>query len=145
LRGEVSVTLATNRTERLEPGSVLFAADREIVVTAARPHQGRWLVCFEGVDDRDAADALKGALLTGDPLGDLPDDEVWLHELVGAEVLDASGSRLGAVTAVEANPAHDLLVVDGELLVPVVFMVEQRPGVVVVDPPDGLLEVNRRA
>jgi 16S rRNA processing protein RimM len=44
------------------------------------------------------------------------------------------------VVAVEANPAHDLLVLDDGALVPVVFVVEHTPGRVVVDPPAGLLE-----
>ena len=59
---------------------------------------------------------------------------------IGAEVRDRSGATSGASSAVEANPAHDLLVLDGGALVPMVFVVEQRDGVVVVDPPEGLLE-----
>ena len=51
---------------------------------------------------------------------------------------------LGTVTAVDANPAHDILVVDGDVLVPVVFLVEHADGVVIVDPPEGLVDVNRR-
>ena len=45
------------------------------------------------------------------------------------------------MTAVEANPAHDLLVLDSGALVPMVFVVEQRDGVVVIDPPDGLFDL----
>jgi hypothetical protein len=41
------------------------------------------------------------------------------------------------------NPAHDLLVLDESVLVPMVFVVDERPGIVIVDPPDGLLDVNR--
>lgn len=98
---------------------------------------------FTGVDDRTAAEALRGLALTGEPLGPLPTDERWLHELIDAEVLDRAGTRVGVVRAVEANPAHDLLVLDDGTLVPVVFVVDERPGVVVIDPPEGLLDVNR--
>jgi len=143
LRGEVAVSLSSNRTERLAPGEVLFAGDREFVVRAARPHGGRWLVQFEGVSDRDAAEALRGVVLSGEPLGPLPEGELWVHELIGSEVSDTTGRRLGRVVAVEANPAHDLLVLDDGALVPMVFVVEQRDGAVVVDPPAGLLDVNR--
>jgi hypothetical protein len=45
---------------------------------------------------------------------------------------------------VEANPASDLLVLDGDVLVPMHFVVDQGPGFVVVDPPEGLLDVNKR-
>jgi 16S rRNA processing protein RimM len=144
LRGEVAVTFSSNRPERAEPGAVLFAGDRALVVSASRPHQGRMLVCFEGVDDRTAAEALQGAELTGERLGadvELADDELWVHEVVGAEVRDRAGAVVGRVVAVEANPAHDLLVLDGGALVPMVFVVEQRDGVLVIDPPDGLFEL----
>ena len=145
LHGEVAVTFSSNRPERTAPGAVLYAGERALVVDAARPHQGRMLVRFAGVEDRTAAERLLGVELTADPLaGDadvLDDDELWVHEVVGAEVVDRAGAPVGRVTAVEANPAHDLLVLDGGRLVPMVFVVEQRDGVLVIDPPDGLLDL----
>jgi len=145
LRGEVAVTFSSNRPERAAPGAVLFVGDRELVIDASRPHQGRMLVQFAGVDDRTAAERLLGLELTADPLagddGTLADDELWVHEVVGAEVVDRAGTPVGRVVAVEANPAHDLLVLEGGALVPMVFVVEQRDGELVIDPPDGLLDL----
>ena len=65
-----------------------------------------------------------------------------MHELIGAEVRTPDGRAWGAVTAVEANPASDLLVLPGGRLVPTVFVVDESglPAVVVIDPPAGLLE-----
>jgi 16S rRNA processing protein RimM len=143
VRGEVVVRLHTDRAERTTPGAVLRAGDRELVVASARPHQGRWLVRFEGITDRDAAEELRGAILVGGPLDDPGEGRVWVHELVGEEVRDVHGAALGRVAAVEVNPAHDILVLDGGALVPMVFVVEHRNGIVVVDPPEGLLDVNR--
>jgi 16S rRNA processing protein RimM len=145
LRGELAVRFSSNRPERAAVGSVLFAGDRELVIDASRPHQGRMLVHFTGVDDRTSAEALLGVELRADRFGgdevELADDEVWVHELVGAEVLDRAGTSWGHVVAVEANPAHDLLVLDRGALVPMVFVVEQREGALVIDPPDGLFEL----
>ena len=141
--GEVVVTLHTDRPERTTPGAVLHAGDRTLVVASARPHQGRWLVRFEGVTDRDDAEELRGATLVGEPLDDPGEGRVWVHELVGDEVRDVHGHTLGRVAGVEANPAHDILVLDDGVLVPMVFVVDRQPGVLVVDPPDGLLDVNR--
>jgi 16S rRNA processing protein RimM len=140
----VSVTLTSDRSERVEPGAVLRAGERDLVVATSRPHRGRWLVRFEGVEDRTAAEVLLGAVLTAAPLAAPGDDELWVHELVGAEVRDGSGQVLGRVRAVEPNPAHDLLVLDDGTLVPAVFVTDHTPGTVVVDPPPGLLDVNRR-
>jgi 16S rRNA processing protein RimM len=144
LRGEVSITFVSNRPERAAPGAVLHAGDRVLVIASSRRHQGKWLVHFEGVDDRSSAEALRGSLLTAEPLTDtthLDDGEFWVHELIGSAVVDTQGSALGRVVGIEANPAHDLLVLDTDVLVPMVFVVEHRDDVVVVDPPAGLLEL----
>jgi 16S rRNA processing protein RimM len=144
LTGEVGVSATTNRDERFTPGSVLYAGGRALVVSSARRHGGRWLVRFGGVDDRTAAESLQGVTLTGDPLDTLADDEHWVHETIGRDVLDRDGRVLGHVVAVEANPAHDLLVLDDGTLVPMVFVVDDDTRGLVVDPPEGLLDVNRR-
>jgi len=145
LRGEVAVTFLSDRPERVTPGSALSArfergTSRDLVIAESRRHQQRWLLRFEGVDDRDGAAALTGAVLYAP---ELPghDDELWVHELVGSEVVDTRGHALGTVAAIEANPAHDLLVLDGGALVPVTFVVEHGAGPVVVDVPEGLFDL----
>jgi 16S rRNA processing protein RimM len=140
VRGDLMVTLTTDRTERVDPGTEWWVDDRSLTVVTSRPQKGRLVVHLEGVDDRDAAAALTGARIHAAPL-DVTGDDVWVHEVIGAEVHDRAGSRLGTVTAVEANPAHDLLVLDGGGLIPMVFVVEHERGRVVVDLPEGLLEV----
>ena len=49
---------------------------------------------------------------------------------------------LGRCTAVVANPAHDLLELDSGALVPIVFVVSNEPGRVVIDPPEGLFDLD---
>ena len=138
LRGEVVVELVTNRTERLAPGTELATDGGSLEVLRSSPFQHRWIVAFAGVDDRHGADALRGVTLLADALDDPA--ELWVHELVGAEAVDTAGAPLGTVVAVEANPASDLLVLDGGGLVPLRFVVSSAPGTVVVDPPAGLLD-----
>lgn len=139
IRGEVVVQATTNRPERFEPGSEHFVGARRLVVDKARSYRGRWIVAYEGVDDRDQAEELRDALVTGEPIDVLAEGEMWVHELVGAEVIDQAGSRLGVIESVEVNPAHDLLVLDTGGLVPVVFVTGTAEGKVIVDPPPGLL------
>ena len=138
LRGEVIVELYTNRTERLAPGTVLDGPGGPLEVLRATPHQRRWIVSLAGVVDHAGAEALRGAVLSAEPLDD--PDALWVHQLVGSEVVDADGAAHGRVVAVEANPASDLLVLEGGALVPLRFVVESGPGRVVVDPPAGLLD-----
>jgi 16S rRNA processing protein RimM len=140
LRGEVVVHLLSDYPEvRLAPGSHLQAGDTELVVRSARPHQDRWLVQFEEVGDRSAAERLAGLTLTGEAFDD--PDALWVHELVGSRVVEeASGTDRGRVVAVVANPAHDLLELDTGFLVPIVFVRALRDGVAFVDVPDGLFD-----
>jgi 16S rRNA processing protein RimM len=142
LKGEVIVELVSNRPEeRLAPGAQLATDDGELEVVSSTPHHHRWIVRFAGVDDREGADRLRGAVLRGEPLDE--DGTLWVHELIGAQVFDRAGGCVGSVVAVEPNPASDLLVVavgDREHLVPMVFVVETEPGRIVIDPPEGLFD-----
>ena len=140
LAGEVVVEVWTDRTERFDPGNELTLEDGATLrVRQARPHQGRYLVFFEGVADRAGAEALRGRVLRAPPT-EVP-GVLWVHELVGSVVRDTEGVALGTVEAVEANPASDLLVLSGGGLVPVRFVVGHVAGEsVTVDIPDGLLE-----
>ena len=92
LKGEVSVTLSSDRLERLAIGSVLYAESRPLVVTATRPHSGRWLVCFEGVDHRFGAATDDDVALAAD----LVLEVVVLELVVFVAHSDASASGVAA-------------------------------------------------
>jgi 16S rRNA processing protein RimM len=100
-------------------------AGTRYLVTAARSHCARLLVSFEGIDDRTAADGLRGRelLVPESWLPDLPDGEWWPHQLEGCRMVTERGRELGVLSEVIANPANDLWVaVDetgSETLVPV--------------------------
>jgi 16S rRNA processing protein RimM len=133
------VELWTDRTERLRCGATLVSDVGELQVAAARAHQGRFLVRFEGVADRMGAETLRGLELRATPLH--VEGALWVHELVGARVVTAAGLDVGTVVALEPNPASDLLVLEGGALVPLRFVTALEPGVrVTVDVPDGLFD-----
>lgn len=140
LRGEVFVDPITNRPERFERGAVHYAGDRTLVVARARSQKRRWVVAYEGVSDLEGAEALRAAVLTGDPIDVLGQGEMWVHELIGSSVVDDEGVARGRVIDVEANPAHDILVLDSGVLIPVVFVSEFAGGRVVVSAPAGLFD-----
>ena len=138
LRGEVIVELVTDRVERVAAGSVLQRPGGTLTIERSSSHQGRWIVQFAGVATREAAEALRGTVLSAEPIED--PDVLWVHDLIGAGVVDAGGVRRGAVVSVIANPASDLLELDDGTLVPVRFVTGHADGVVHVDAPDGLFE-----
>jgi 16S rRNA processing protein RimM len=139
LRGDTVVHFSTNRTERTEGGAE-FETD---IGTLRIEHLGRsgrrWIVRFAGVDSLEQAEAIRGTVLRAQPIPD--PDALWVHELVGAQVVDAAdGKILGSVSSVLPNPASDLLELDGGGLVPLRFVVAHEPGRVTVDIPRGLLD-----
>ncbi len=136
VRGDVIVRLTTNRTERVDVGSTLVVGDTPRTITTSRPHQGDHIVHFDGIDVREVADELRGVELKAEPIDD--PDELWVHELIGCDVVDATGRTKGAVVEVVANPASDLLELDSGALVPLRFVTSREPGVINVDVPDGL-------
>ena len=161
IRGEVVIGVRTDEPDlRFAVGATLDVAEQEegpadgkrLTVAAARWHSGQLLVAFEGITDRTAAAELTGSWLSVDSsqLPDIPDpDEFRDHELIGLSVRTADGDRVGVVTDV-LHYGQDLLVVrrsdsgDGESLVPfvkaIVPEVDIAAGVLVIDPPPGLLD-----
>lgn len=158
VRGELVVEVRTDSPERrFVPGAVLGVQRRgdrsqeSFTVTAARPHAGRLLVSAAGIDSREAAEELRGALLTVTPEElEAPEDpeEFHDHQLEQLHVVHVSGEPVGVVQEVLHTPAGEILAVrteEGrEVLIP--FVSEMVPevdlanGRLAVDPPEGLLD-----
>ncbi|MFY1690718.1 ribosome maturation factor RimM [Plantactinospora sp. WMMB782] len=175
IRGEVTVEVRTDEPEtrfavgtvlRTDPAAAagrppapvdgapgeLFRVPDRLTVEAARWHQGRLLVSFDGVYDRDVAEALRGTLLVVDSAELSPPDdpdEFNDHQLVGLAVVTPAGESLGEVARIDHAPASDLLVLrrpEGRTaLIPfvraIVPEVDLAAGRVVVDAPPGLLDL----
>jgi len=147
-RGQVIVNPDTDfAQERFRPGQIVQVRR----IASVRFHQGRPVIALEGVDTMDAADALAGAELKmpAAALGSLPGGTFYHHDLVGCEVRDTRGEALGRVTGVEGPMERSRLVVQGprgELLIPLVadicVKVDPAAREIVVDPPEGLLDLN---
>ena len=155
VRGEVTVEVRTDDPDlRFAPGAVLRTepADRGPLTVAGRRWNGQvLLLLIDGIDSREAAEELRNTELHV-PVAELPEledpDVFYDHQLVGLSARLPDGTELGTVGAVRHEGA-DLLVVrrveGGELLVPfvtaIVPTVDVPGGVVVVDPPEGLLDL----
>ena len=128
--------LTTDRVERVDPGTVLSTDHGDLTVAASRPHQDRWIVT-PAMHPR-AGRGLAGTGAAAAPLDDPA--ELWVHDMVGADVLTA-GDKLGRCVAVVANPAADLIELESGALIPVAFVADHASGTLTVDLPDGLLDL----
>ncbi len=160
ITGELVVDVRTDDPDaRFAVGNRLRLKDtragtvREAVISSARPHGGRLLVRLEGITDRDSAEALRGQLFVLDstelpPIDD--PDEFYDHQLEGLAVRTVQGVDVGSVIEVLHTPGGELLSVraesGGEVLVPfvseIVTEVSLADGIVRIDPPEGLLDLD---
>lgn len=151
IRGEVAVDVRSDQPEQRFAVGTEFATDRgRLRIESLRWHGARLLVGFEGVDDRSAAEQLRGILLVVDVPDDerLEDpDEFYDHQLVGLRVDTVGGEHVGEVAEVLHLQLQDVLAVrtgDGrEILVPFVAAIVPRVDLdaesVTIDPPEGLI------
>jgi 16S rRNA processing protein RimM len=168
VRGESVIGVRTDEPDlRFAVGAVLdvdrslpagegAASGGQLTVASVRWHSGQLLVTFDGITDRTAAGELTGSWLSVDS-SQLPEstdpDEFRDHELIGLSVRTSAGDAVGVVADV-LHHGQDLLVVRqdgdrdggkaGEYLVPfvkaIVPEVDVSAGVLVIDPPPGLID-----
>ncbi len=155
-RGQVIVDPATDfPEERFRPGSVLLTqrggSIDTLTVESVRFHRGRPIIGLAGVTTMDAAEALAGSELRidADALQPLPPGTFYRHDLIGCSVETPRGNSIGVVTGVEGDGAGSRLIVQigGEdVLIPladgICLEVDTARRKIVVEPPDGLLDLN---
>lgn len=151
VRGDLFVEPMTDEPDvRFAPGSKLITSTNEtLTIQDFKWHSGRFVVHFEGVDDRTPAEALKGIELSVDvDPNQLPEDpdEFYDHQLIGLKVF-LNSVQIGQVSEVIHLPAQDLLAIKrpelDEVLVPFVTefvpIVDIALGRIEITPPVGLL------
>ena len=163
-RGQVIANVETDLPDRrFRQGNALHVQVdgglRTLRIAAARFHAGRPVLTLAGVETMDQAEALAGLELRvpESELPPLPPGSFFHHALTGCAVRTVAGADVGTVAAVGgAAGAHRLLVrrtgdpdgATGEIDVPlaaaICVEVDPERRLIVVDPPEGLLELNRR-
>ncbi|HYK41883.1 MAG TPA: ribosome maturation factor RimM [Thermoanaerobaculia bacterium] len=155
LAGELSVEPFTDVPDRFVPGVRvewrLGGDTKMLTVHSARTHGDRLLIAFEGFAGVDSARSLSGGELSVPDADAAPAPEGWYmsHEIEGWRCEDVSGRFAGTVRLLETTPAGALLSIETpsgkEALVPfvhpIVVLVDESLRRVVIDPPEGLLEV----
>lgn len=152
IRGELRVQWYGQAA--LRPGAPLWLQQggeqpSPVRLLAVRWHRGMPLARLEGVADRTAAELLRGAKLLAQrrELPAAAQDEAYLCDLMGCDVLLPDGSRLGRLDHVESPAGQELwsIVTDAgrEVLFPAQpqFITGFGQGSVSIAPPEGLLDI----
>lgn len=143
--------------ERFRPGAVVCVRRgggvERLAIRDVRFHRGRPIVGFDGVGTLPGAEALANAELRAlaEALGVLPAGTFYYHELIGCRVETVGGRAVGTVVSIEGGgEAHRLIVrqeASAEVQVPlaasICVRIDPRGRSITLDPPAGLLDVNR--
>jgi 16S rRNA processing protein RimM len=153
--GEVVLFSLTDVEGRLENTDHFLLLSKDDVigkleVESRRFFQGRHVLKFSGISDRNSAEELRGKMLAveADEIGTLPPDTFFIHDLIGMKVCLQDGTEIGKVKGVLETGGADLLEVGerGEILIPftdeICREVDADKKVITIDPPEGLLQLN---
>ncbi len=140
LQGDIFVQLTTDRRERVVAGAQFHARDRLITVTSSRVlGNGRIIARFDVFEDRTQAERWTNVELFAEPIHD--PDALWVHEMIGKQVVDQHGVARGACVVILANPAAEILELDSGALVPTNFVTTIEGDTIFVEVPEGLFEL----
>jgi 16S rRNA processing protein RimM len=116
VKGEVRLKLFGEGVESLSRHKDIYVGGAQRRLLAVRAGGKAAVAKFAGVDDRSAAEALRGTLVEVDraALPPLADGEYYHADLIGLPAVDDSGTALGTVVAVENYGAGDLLEIEVE-------------------------------
>ena len=139
LQGELIVALTSNVDERIKTGTEIYLKVKEKIRNHKLKAIQKTLPSFSKRNqNRTEAEDLAGELLFAKPLED-PKIK-WAHDLIGNSVIDNEGNPRGLIVEIHANPASDLLVLEDETLIPVVFLKDVKDNKVFVDTPKGIFQ-----
>lgn len=156
LRGELKITCFSGQPENFLDYRELILVDTNgrlsipLTVMNCRVQGKHAVIGFGGITSREQAEEAVGAgvLVAKEHLPEIAEDEYYWHQYRGKRLIDKEGKQLGTVTELFNNGAQDVLVVtagDEEFLIPVTkeIVVGEISGDLVINPPPGLLEINR--
>ena len=144
VRGELRVDIETDSPERFYGLRQIFLGEQLVPfeVRRARLHEDQAFLQLKGIDDRNAADQWRGAMIYV-PLADaipLEENEYFYYQIEGLQVVTVEGEVLGKVTEIIVTGANDVYVVrgeQGEILLPAIEQV-----IVEVNLEEGIMRVN---
>jgi 16S rRNA processing protein RimM len=150
VRGHVKVTPLTANPERIAEGATVYLRGAPTRIEEVKTPRGYPVVLFQGVRGLDDAEMLRGEVLEIDEsdLPPLPEDEYYVHDLIGLPVSTTDGRDLGEVADVLQTGSNDVYVVRRpgarDVLIPVlegiVVDVDLQAARILVEPVPGLLE-----
>lgn len=113
--GEVKIDVWLDSPQFMKKCGRIFVDGSAIKIESAREHKGFLLAKLEGIDDVNAAMTMKGKSVYIDRAdAKLPKGAYFLQDIIGASVIDESGTEIGKLAEIMETPASRIYVVRGE-------------------------------
>jgi 16S rRNA processing protein RimM len=153
LHGQIKVDVETDFPQRFSSSSQVFINGQARIIENAIWRKGRVIIKIEGIDTEDEAERITGAPVEihHSQLFALDEGEYYHFQLVGLRVETTDGDFIGEISEILTMASADVYVVkgkEGDILIPaideIVKSVNPEQGILVIEPVDGLLNLNRR-
>ena len=110
IKGEVRVYPYTDKPTRFSEIEAVLLNGRRCRIEKARYMKNMAILKLEGIDDRNAAEAVRNRelLLPREELWKQPEDTYFVDDLVGCAVVSEDGAPVGTLKTIHSRPAQDL-------------------------------------
>lgn len=153
LRGDIEALSLTDFPKRFKQGLTLYpsppiAGIKSFTIEQVESRPSGLIFKFEGIDSREEAEQIAGhdLIIPIEEAAELPEGEIWIHDIIGMEVYTTGGKHLGHVTDVLRTGSNDVYIVENsrEYLIPaikdVVKDISLEDRKITIEPMPGLLE-----
>ncbi|MFC1913168.1 ribosome maturation factor RimM [Chloroflexota bacterium] len=152
--GELKVAVITDFPQRFTPSAKVFISRHPMTIDHSRWHKGHAIIKLNAINSIEDAQKLGGqpVEIHHSQLQPLPEGQYYHFQLIGLEAWTTQGESLGNITEILSAKSNDNYVVEGaggKIIIPaiedVVKSIDLERGRIVIEPIEGLLDLNKKA
>ena len=154
ISGKLDVQVETDFPQRFAPNSEIYINRQPMTIDSSEWHRGKLVIKLNAIDNIDEAQKLRGQFVEihTSQLYPLAEEQYYRHQIIGLEVQTIQGEILGTIKEVLPGSSNDNYIVAdprGDILIPaienVVKSIDINKGLMIIEPIDGLLNLNQKA
>lgn len=151
LKGELKLYNYSDRQDRYEDLESIYIGDESFNIEKIRYQKDMIIIKVFGIDDRNAAEALKNkfVFISEADLDELAEGQHYIKDLIGLEVVSQSGEKIGILKNIQTETAQELycIMTEAEKMIYIpgvkefILDIDEKVGKITVKLPEGLLEL----
>lgn len=150
LKGEIKIYSFSENLQRFQDLKEIFVEDKLFIIEKSRVQKNTVVLKLENIDSTEVAEGYRNKFvyIPEETLEELPEDAYYIKDLLGLEVYEKNGEKLGSVSDIIKGPGQDLYEIKGEdktFLLPgvkeFILDIDLAKKRIIVDPPKGLLDL----